>query len=138
MKIEIVIARETALRLVRGGNCEILKKVLAVTLTAGIMKTVKSNQMPNAHAADKESLSFYIPRTLALRIRKAAAARGETMTEYLTALFTNATNHIELTPDDYKAIAEATQRAQQTRERRATVNSRSARASRKAGKDGGK
>lgn len=131
MKINIIIARETALRLARQGICEILKKVLAVTLTDGIMRLVKSNPMPNAHAADKESLSFYIPRTLAVRIKKAAKARGETMTEFLTNLFTNATNHIELTAEDYRAIAQATELAAKKRERRSTLNPRSKGASRK-------
>ena len=134
MKIEITITRETALCLARQGICKIIEKVLEVTLTKGIITTVKSNPMPNAHAADKESLSFYIPRTLAVRIKKAAKAKGETMTEFLTNLFTNATNHIELTPEDYRAIAQATELAARKKQRRSTLDPRSSGTARKADK----
>jgi predicted DNA-binding protein len=67
--------------------------------------------MPNAHAADKEVLGFYIPRTLATRVRKAAKARGITITAFIEEVLTHGTTHIELTPEDYEAIAEATRRA---------------------------
>lgn len=67
--------------------------------------------MPNAHAADKEVMGFYIPRLLASRVRKAAKARGLTITAFIEETLTHATRHIELTPEDYEAIAEATRRA---------------------------
>ncbi len=67
--------------------------------------------MPNAHAADKEVMGFYIPRTLAARVRKAAKARGLTVTAFIEETLVHGTRHIELTPEDYEAIAEATRRA---------------------------
>jgi hypothetical protein len=67
--------------------------------------------MPNQHAADKEVIGFYIPRTLARRIRKAAKSRGLTITAFIEEILTHATRNTELTPDDYIAIAQATKDA---------------------------
>jgi hypothetical protein len=67
--------------------------------------------MPNQHSADKEVLGFYIPRTLAQRVRKAAKLRKITITSYIEEILTHATHNTELTPEDYRAIAEATERA---------------------------
>ena len=67
--------------------------------------------MPNQHAPDKETISFYGPRTLSRRVRKAAKARKLTLTSYIEETLTHATSHIELTPQDYIEIADATQRA---------------------------
>jgi len=67
--------------------------------------------MPNQHAADKEVLGFYIPRTLAQRVRKAARARRLTITAIIEEILTHATTQIELTPQDYRDIAAATESA---------------------------
>jgi hypothetical protein len=138
MKISIIIARETAFRLARGGICEILKKVLAGYVRRVSVCDVTSNPMPNAHAADKESLSFYIPRTLAIRVRKKAKKRGETLTEYLTSLLTNATIDIELTAEDHQAIAAAIRKAETTRKRGATQHPLTRGVKKKAGEAGRK
>ena len=67
--------------------------------------------MPNQHAPDKEVLGFYIPRTLARRVRVAAARRGLTVTAFVELALTQATHETELSPEDYQAIALATKRA---------------------------
>jgi hypothetical protein len=64
--------------------------------------------MPNAHAADKEVMGFYIPRTLARKVRKAAKAQGLTVTAFIEQALTHGTRHIELSPEDYEEIAKAT------------------------------
>jgi hypothetical protein len=69
--------------------------------------------MPNQHATDKEVIGFYIPRTLARRVRKAAKSRGLTITAFIEEILTHATRNTELTPDDYIAIAQATKDAVQ-------------------------
>ncbi|CAB4163294.1 hypothetical protein UFOVP813_12 [uncultured Caudovirales phage] len=66
--------------------------------------------MPNVHASDKEMLGFYVPRTLSRRVRKAAKASKQSITSYIEIVLTSATSKIELTPQDYREIAEATER----------------------------
>lgn len=66
--------------------------------------------MPNQPSADKEVLSFQVPRTLKRRLVKLAKSRGEALSETVIAVLTNATIDIELTPEDYQSIAEAVQR----------------------------
>jgi hypothetical protein len=67
--------------------------------------------MPNQHKPDKEVIGFYIPRTLAARVRKAAKLRGLTITAFIEEILTHATRQTVLAPEDYIAIAEATKRA---------------------------
>jgi hypothetical protein len=67
--------------------------------------------MPNQHSPDKEVIGFYIPRTLAARVRKAAKSRGLTITAFIEEVLTHATRQTTLSPEDYLAIAEATKRA---------------------------
>lgn len=67
--------------------------------------------MPNAHAADKEVMGFYIPRALARKVRKAAKSQGLTVTAFIEQVLTHGTRHVELTPEDYEEIAQATRRA---------------------------
>lgn len=66
--------------------------------------------MPNVHASDKEMLGFYVPRTLSRRVRKAAKASKLTITSFIENVLTTATQKIELTPEDYRQIADATER----------------------------
>ena len=87
--------------------------------------------MPNAHSADKEVISFYVPRTLAVRVRKAAAMRDESLTEYLNSIFTKATLNVELTEEDYDAIAKAVARAKKHKDQRCTVLAGASRTARK-------
>jgi hypothetical protein len=80
-------------------------------LTGFSNRPIIATVMPNQHAADKEVLGFYIPRTLARRVRKAARLRGLTITAYVEEILTHATRTTELTPEDYRAIAQETEAA---------------------------
>ena len=68
--------------------------------------------MPSQRAADKETLSFYVPRTLGRRLRKLAKMLKVTLTDVVVMVLSRETNHIELTPEDYEEIARATRAAQ--------------------------
>ena len=61
--------------------------------------------MPGQRHPDKTVLSVYLPRTLMQRLRRLAAARGETVQ----------TRDVVLTPEDYEQIAEETRKAQSGR-----------------------
>jgi len=68
--------------------------------------------MPNQPSPDKVVLSFMVPRPLKRRIQILAKGRGESMSETIIAILTNATINIELSPEDYILIAKAIQSAQ--------------------------
>lgn len=67
--------------------------------------------MPNQHSPDKEVIGFYINRTLAMRVRRAAKSRGLTITAFIEETLTHATRKTILTPEDYLQIAESTKDA---------------------------
>ena len=67
--------------------------------------------MPNQHSPDKEVIGFYVPRTLAMRVRRAAKTRGLTITAFIEETLTHATRQTTLTPEDYLQIAQATKDA---------------------------
>lgn len=67
--------------------------------------------MPNQPSPDKEVLSFQVPRALKSRICKLAKRRGEPMSQTIVAILTHATKDITLSAEDYRAIAEAVERA---------------------------
>lgn len=69
----------------------------------------------NEPAPDKEVVSFRISRALKRRLEKLATARKVTLTELVESLMTTATTNVILTADDYREIAEATDRAQTKR-----------------------
>ncbi len=66
--------------------------------------------MPNVHAPDKEMLGFYVPRILSRQVRTAAKATKASITSYIEAVLTQATQAIELTQDDHDQIRAATER----------------------------
>ena len=103
------MTRELAKKIER---CE--KKVLR-----GVLDRVIFCDMPNQRAADKETLSFFVPRTLGYRIRKEAKRRRATATDVVVAELTRATSHVELTPEDYEEIARATRAAKHQNRQRA-------------------
>ena len=86
--------------------------------------------MPNAHSPEKESLSLFIPRSLATKLRKHAAARGQTLTAYILDLFHHATRDTVLSPEENQIVADATCRAQEKRRRLATPHPSGSRACR--------
>ena len=67
--------------------------------------------MANQRAADKRILTLWLPRTLFARLEKLAESRGETLTQLITNFITHATQHTELTPEDYRKIADETEKA---------------------------
>ena len=71
--------------------------------------------MPGQRHPDKTVLSVYLPRTLMQRLRRLAAARGETVTAVVEAMATAQTRDVVLTPEDYEQIAEETRKAQSGR-----------------------
>ena len=76
--------------------------------------------MPNIHKADREPLSFQIPRHLMLRLKKCAKKRGQSLTQFATEALYSTVENVSLTADDYRRIAEATELAQSTGRRHAT------------------
>lgn len=71
-----------------------------------------SSTMPGQRSADKETLSFYVPRTLGRRLRKMAELLGATITDVVVMILSKETNSVELTPEDYEQIARDTRAAQ--------------------------
>lgn len=71
--------------------------------------------MPNQHAPDKDSIALYIPRELKEAVRKEAAERKMTITEYVEWVLISSTRNVTLTPDDYRRIAYETQQARENR-----------------------
>jgi hypothetical protein len=76
--------------------------------------------MPNVHKPDREPISIQIPRHLMLRIKKAAHVRGETVTDFVGQILYARVQYVALTSEDYRRIADATERAEKTGKRVAT------------------
>lgn len=106
--VEISIAREVALALDLRAPKNNSKKILR-----GVLDRVEvCNVMPSQRSADKETLSFYVPRTLGRRLRKMAKLLGVTLTDVIVMIISKETANIELTPEDYEQIARDTRAAQ--------------------------
>jgi hypothetical protein len=71
--------------------------------------------MPNKRSADKETLSFYVPRTLGARLRRLARSRNETVTGLVVGILNHSVMDVELTAEDYETIAKAVRAAQNKR-----------------------
>lgn len=67
--------------------------------------------MPNQHAPDKACVSVWVSRTLRRRLEKEAKKRGKTLTELCEDIYSDATRKTELTPEDYRKIAEDVEKA---------------------------
>jgi hypothetical protein len=67
--------------------------------------------MPNQPAPDKEVLSFKVNRALKARIVKLSQRRGETMSETIVSILTNATQDVQLSAEEYQEISLAVARA---------------------------
>lgn len=59
----------------------------------------------NKRSATKTYVSAWIPRALKRKLASLAKARGETLTELIEVILTQATANIELTSKDYEEIA---------------------------------
>lgn len=106
----VPIAREVALKLTRKEGGVFFEEIL---LTVNDCECNTPTVMANQRHPDKTILTVWIPRTMDARLRKAAKSRKETLTELVTSLITNATSTIQLTPEDYRRIADETEKATQ-------------------------
>lgn len=61
--------------------------------------------MPNQPAPDKVILALRINRALKRRLEKLAKLRRETLTDVVIGILTQQVQNTELTPDDYRKIA---------------------------------
>jgi hypothetical protein len=62
--------------------------------------------MPNQHHPDKEVMGFYIPRTLAAKVRRAAREQNIPITKLIEQLLSHATKSTHLTPEDFREITQ--------------------------------
>jgi hypothetical protein len=83
--------------------------------------------MPNQHSPDKICISAWVNRAMHRRLMKAAKARKMTFTDYAEHLYAQATRDIELTPEDFRQIAEAVERAKRKGSTRVASPRRTAR-----------
>jgi hypothetical protein len=67
--------------------------------------------MPGQHSKSKECVSAWVPRTLAVAVKKAAKAKNITITDFLEEVYRNATADIVLNDEDREEIARAERRA---------------------------
>jgi hypothetical protein len=108
MNLSLEIPRELAAKIELCGGRFYFEESL---LTAKSSKCNTPSDMANQRAADKRILTLWLPRTLFARLEKLAAGRGETLTQLITNFITHATQNTELTPEDYRKIADETEKA---------------------------
>lgn len=77
--------------------------------------------MANAHAVDKKGMGFRFDLELWALIQRAARIANITPTDFVVMSLTKATQHIELTSEDYEAIAQEVRKNE--RRRKAATNS---------------
>lgn len=101
VRIAISLPRETIVALRKH---ETAKNLFDPETGLGV-RHLKEDQMANQRSADKVCVSAYVPRTTARRLKKLAEKREQSLTELVEALYIEATRDIELTPEDYRQIA---------------------------------
>ena len=67
--------------------------------------------VPNQPSADRTQLCVRLPRTLKKRLEKLANKRGLTLTELIETLIQQQVANVELSPDEYREIANDIERA---------------------------
>lgn len=70
-----------------------------------------SLDVPNQPALDRTQLCVRLPRSLKKRLEKLAKTRGVSLTELVEVLILKHVADVELTPDDYREIANEIERA---------------------------
>ena len=65
----------------------------------------------NQRSPDKVNVTAWVERPIAKRVRKMAARQKLDVSSFVRRILQDATFEMELTPDDYKEIAEETKRA---------------------------
>jgi hypothetical protein len=108
MNVELFLPRETAKKVARIGG-KIFFEDFSLTAENGECNT--PSVMANQRSPDKTILTVWLPRTLFRRLQKFAEKRKETLTELVTSLITHATQAVELSPEDYRRIADETEKA---------------------------
>jgi hypothetical protein len=88
-----------------------VKKGFARCLTPMDPVVVMSNQP----APDKTLLAIRISRALKVRLERLAAQRKETVTDVVIAILGKSVQNVELTPDDYRKIADEIEAARSGR-----------------------
>jgi hypothetical protein len=75
----------------------------------------------NQHSPDKEPLSLQIPRVTKTRLVREAQRRGIKVSQLVVEILATQTATWPLTSNDYEAIRKATEQAEKTNRRIATV-----------------
>jgi hypothetical protein len=108
MNISLHLPRELVAKMLQQGRPLHFKDFL---LTVKSSECITPAQMANQRAADKRILTLWLPRTLFARLEKLAESRGETLTQLITNYLTPETQNTELSPEDYRKIADETEQA---------------------------
>lgn len=103
----IQLSRETAFAWFKHASQKNVQKIIVRCLTP----CLSGFAMPNQPAPDKVMLSVRVSRALKRRVQKAAKQNGVIVTDWIVATLTTQTQHITLTADDYRKIAEETEEA---------------------------
>ena len=90
---------------------EKVKNPLVRLLTPCFIRPV----MPNQPSPDRAMLALRIPRALKVRLEKKAKGNSMTLSDYVVWILTRETNDVELSPDDYRKIADEIEEARSGR-----------------------
>lgn len=102
--LQVIVPAETAFALEKLGK---FAKCLERSLTPMHLGVA----MPNQPAPDKVILAIRITRALKRRLEKLAALRKESVTDVVIAILNQQVQSVELTPDDYRKIADEIEKA---------------------------
>jgi len=113
-RIQIELAIETARKLTRLRAGKFREKEL--TLLLGCIKPLI--EMANEPALDKVILSFQIPASLDIRLRKEAERRGMSKSALIDFLLFEATKDVPLSAEDYEQIAQVVRKNEEKRQKK--------------------
>ena len=111
-RLQVLVARDVAMR---------FRKKAKIILAGSLNLCHAVPRQMNQHSPDKEPLSLQIPRTLKVRLSKEAKHQGLKVSELVVRILAAETADIPLTSRDYEAIRIATEKAEKTGRRLATV-----------------
>lgn len=106
-EVQIQIPRELAFALEKLNSQKNVQKIIARSLTP----CFDVSAMPNQPSPDKVILSLRITRALKRRIQKAASQSCSILTDWIVGALTAQTQNVTLTADDYRKIADETEKA---------------------------
>ncbi|KAB2660947.1 MAG: hypothetical protein DVB31_13105 [Verrucomicrobia bacterium] len=105
--VTIRLRRTTICRLLKLQKCPKGKKSVAWCLTPCFSLFV----MPNQPSPDRAYLGLRLSRELKILAEREAKRRHMTLTDFVCWIIEKETEHLELTPDDYRKIANEIERA---------------------------